>query len=284
MEKVVGLFGYPVGHSLSSIFQNAGFRRLGLDFTYLLFSIKPKKLKKAVEGIKSLNIVGMNITIPHKEKVMLHLDKISPEAKKIGAVNTIFNKNGKLIGYNTDVNGFLASLQEDLKFNPRGKSVFLLGAGGVAYAITYALITKGVKGITIVNKPRWMAELLVKHFRKIAKGCEFNLVDFNRRNNKRLVEDSDILINATSVGMNPGDVSLIKEELLYPGLLVFDVVYNRETSLLKLAKKKGLNAIGGLNMLIHQGAASFEIWTGEKAPIKTMRKAAENALKKQNNK
>ena len=210
---------------------------------------------------------------------MPHLDKISPEAKKIGAVNTILNRDGKLIGYNTDVNGFLTSLQEDLKFNPKGKSVFLLGAGGVAYAITYALLTKGVKGITIVNKPLWMAETLIKHFRKIAKGCEFNLIDFSRRNNKRLIEDSDILINATSVGMNPGDSPLIKEGLLYPGLLVFDVVYNRETALLKTAKKKGLKTIGGLNMLIHQGAVSFEIWSGEKAPIKTMRKAAENALK-----
>ncbi len=279
MEKVVGLFGYPVGHSLSSIFQNAGFKKLGLDFTYILFSVEPKKLKKAVEGIKALNIAGMNITIPHKEKVMPYLDKISLVAKKIGAVNTIFNKNGKLIGYNTDVNGFLTSLQEDLKFNPKGKSVFLLGAGGVAYAIVYGLITKGVKKFSIVNKPRWMAELLVKHFRKIAKGHEFNLVDFSRRNSKRLIEDSDILINATSVGMNPGDASLIKEGLLYPGLFVFDVVYNRETALLKLAKKKGLKAIGGLNMLIHQGAASFEIWTGEKAPIKTMKKSAENALR-----
>lgn len=279
MKKIVGLFGYPVGHSISPVFQNAAFRKLDLDFIYLPFSVRPEDLKKAVEGIRALNIVGVNITIPHKEKVLPHLDKISSEAKKIGAVNTISNRKGKLIGYNTDVHGFLSSVQEDLGFDPRGKSVFLLGAGGVAYAITYSLIKKKAKKITVVNKPRHMAESLIKHFKKLTKECEFELIDFDQRNSRRLIKEADILINATSVGMSPGDPSLIKVGLLYPGLLVFDVIYNRETALLKLARRRGLRTLGGLNMLIHQGAVSFEIWTGKKAPLETMKEAAENALK-----
>ncbi len=280
MKKIVGLFGYPVDHSISSVFQNAGFRKLGLDSIYLPFSVRPKDLKKAVEGIRALGIVGMNVTIPHKGKILSHLDKISPEAKKIGAVNTVFNQKGKLIGYNTDVHGFLSSLEEGLGFDPCGKSVFLLGAGGVAYAITYGLIKKRAKKITIVNKPRWMAESLIKHFKKITKECEFELVNFDKRNSKRLTKEADILINATSVGMNPGNPSLINEETLSPSLSVFDVIYNRETALLKLAKKRGLRTLGGLPMLIYQGAASFEIWTGKRAPIETMKKAAENALER----
>jgi len=279
MKRIVGLFGYPIGHSISPVFQNAAFRKLALDFIYLPFSVRPEDLKKAVEGIRVLNMVGVNITIPHKEKVLPHLDKISSEVKEIGAVNTVFNQKRKLIGYNTDVHGFLSSLQEDLGFDPEGKSVFLLGAGGVAYAITYSLIKKKAKKIAVVNKPRHMAESLIKHFKKIAKECEFELIDFDQRNNRRLIKDADILINATSVGMSPGDPSLIKAGLLYPGLLVFDVIYNRETALLKLARRRGLRALGGLNMLIHQGAVSFEIWTGKRAPLETMKKAAETALK-----
>ena len=278
MRKIVGLFGYPVAHSISPVFHNAAFKKLNLDFTYLPFSVRPKDLKKATEGIKALNIVGMNVTIPHKTEILPYLDKVSPEVKEIGAVNTIFNKNGKLVGYNTDAIGFLSSLREDLKFNPEGKSIFLLGAGGVAYAVTYALIKKKARKITIINKPHQMAKSLIKHFKKIAKGCTFKLVDFSQRNNQKLISQADILINATSVGMNPKDPSLIKKELLSRNLLIFDVVYNRETALIKAAKKRGLEAIGGLNMLVRQGAASFEIWTGKKAPIETMKEAAENAL------
>ncbi len=279
MKKIVGLFGYPIGHSISPVFQNAAFKKLGLDFIYLPFSVRPEDLKRAVEGIRALTIVGVNVTIPHKGRILSYLDRVSPEAKKIGAVNTIFNQKGKLIGYNTDVHGFLSSVQEDFGFDPRSKSVFLLGAGGVAYAITYSLIEKKAKKITVVNKPRWMAESLIKHFKKMKKSCEFDLVDFSKRNSKRLIKEADILINATSVGMSPGDPSLIKGGLLYPGLLVFDVIYNRETALLKLARKRGLKALGGLNMLIRQGAISFEIWTEKKAPIATMRGAAERCLK-----
>jgi len=148
--KVVGLFGYPVNHSLSPLFQNAAFAELGLNFAYFPFLVHPKDLSRAVEAIRTLNLVGVNVTVPHKEKIVNYLDETSPEVKKIGAVNTVVNQKGRLIGYNTDGEGFINSLKEK-RFNPRGKRVLLLGAGGAAVSIGFSLLREKAKNVVLIN-------------------------------------------------------------------------------------------------------------------------------------
>ena len=272
--KVTGVFGYPVEHSLSPLFHNAAFASLGIDFTYLPFAVKPEELKIAVESIRSLSMVGVNVTIPHKEKVLPYLDEISPEAKAIGAVNTIHNKRDRLTGYNTDGDGFIESLIKQGGFDPKDKNVFLLGAGGAAYAISFALIESGIKKLILVNRTYSKGKGLLEHLKKIFQDkCQLSLVEFEERNSSFVMSEIDLLINATSLGMYPGDPSLIAPEVLPPNIFIYDVVYNRKTPLLKLAEEKKLASLGGLEMLVYQGALSFEIWTGQKAPIKIMKEA-----------
>ena len=276
--KIVGIFGYPVAHSLSPLFQNAAFKALGIDFVYLPFLVKPEDLKIAVKSIKSLNIVGVNVTIPHKKKVLAYLDEVSPEAKMMEAVNTICFRDGKLIGYNTDGKGFISSLTGEGEFNPRGERALVLGAGGAAWAISFALIEAGVRRLSITNRTKRKAEVLLNHLTKFFRDkCEIMLVDFDKVNSSTVMNNIDLLINATSVGMHPEDPLLVNPELLTPHTFVYDVIYNRKTKLLKAAEEKGLPCLGGLGMLIYQGAYSFEIWTHKKAPLKKMR----DALKEQ---
>ncbi len=279
--KIAGVFGYPVEHSLSPLFHNAAFARLGLNFVYLPFPVKPEELKVAVESIRSLNIVGMNVTIPHKEKVLPYLDEISPEAKVIGAVNTIHNKEGKLIGYNTDGDGFIESLKKQGGFDPKDKNVFLLGAGGAAYAISFALIKNGIKKLILANRTYSKGRALLEHLKKIFQDkCQLSLVEFIEKNSSFIMSEIDLLINATSIGMHSGDPGLIAPEILPPNIFIYDVVYNRKTPLLELAEERKLAFLGGLDMLVYQGALSFEIWTDQKAPVEVMKKALRKELSK----
>lgn len=270
--KIVGVFGYPVAHSLSPLFQNAAFKALGIDFVYLPFLVKPEDLKMAVKSIKSLNIVGVNVTIPHKKKVLAYLDELSPEAKMMEAVNTIYYRDDKLAGYNTDGKGFISSLTREGEFNPQRKRALVLGAGGAAWAVSFALIEAGVKKLSITNRTKRKAEVLLNHLKEFFRDkCEIMLVDFDKVNSSTVMNNIDLLINATSVGMHPEDPLLINPELLTPHTFVYDVIYNRKTKLLKAAEEKGLPCLGGLGMLIYQGAYSFEIWTHKKAPLKKMK-------------
>lgn len=272
--KIVGLFGYPAGHSLSPLFHNAAFVKLGLNFVYLAFSVKPEELKTAVESIRSLNIVGVNVTIPYKEKVLPYLDQVSPQAKMIGAVNTIHNKEGRLIGYNTDGNGFIESLKKQGGFDSTDKNVFLLGAGGAAYAISFALIKGGIKKLILVNRTYSRGKALLEHLKRIFQNkCQLSLIEFDERNSSFIMSEIDLLINATCIGMHSGDPLLVAPEVLPPNIFIYDIVYNRKTELLKVAEERKLASLGGLDMLVYQGALSFEIWTGRKAPIKAMKEA-----------
>ncbi|MEA1964976.1 MAG: shikimate dehydrogenase [Candidatus Aerophobetes bacterium] len=274
--KIVGIFGYPVSHSLSPLFQNAAFKALGLDFVYLPFSVKPKDLKIAVESIKSLNMVGVNVTIPHKKKILPYLDELSPEVRMMEAVNTVCYRDDKLIGYNTDGKGFISSLTEEGGFNPQGKKALILGAGGAARAISFALIEAGVKKLSIANRTRRKAKVLLEHLKKFFQGkCKITLIDFDKVNSSTVMNEVDLLVNATSVGMHTEDPLLIDVELLTPHTFVYDVVYNRKTELLKAAEERNLSCLGGSGMLIYQGACSFEIWTHKKAPLKKMKEALE---------
>ncbi|MEA3421984.1 MAG: shikimate dehydrogenase [Acidobacteriota bacterium] len=277
--KIAGVFGYPITHSLSPILHNAAFDQLGLNFVYLPFLVRPEDLEEAIKAIRALNMVGVNITVPFKEKVITYLDELSPEAKMIGAVNTIYNEKGKLIGCNTDIDGFIRSLTTAGKFNPQGKNVLLMGAGGAGSAISFALIKAGVKKLMITNRTNEKSKALLNHLREIFKNkCKLSFLDFSRRNMPEIMSKVDLFINATSVGMHPEDPLLIDPNLLAKTAFIYDVIYNQETKLLQAARKRGLPGIGGLEMLIYQGALSFEIWTHQRAPIRAMRRALKEII------
>jgi shikimate dehydrogenase len=269
--KIVGLIGYPVEHSKSPMMHNAAFQFLGLDFMYLLFSVKPTYLKDAVMGLRALNMVGANVTIPYKEEVMKYLDEITPEAELIGAVNTIHNQEGKLIGYNTDGQGFLTSLLVDGRVELEGQRVLLIGAGGAGKAIAVKLAERGVERLIITDKIVEKAEALVERLQQNIPDCPVYVISPEDKEFATAVLEGTLLINATPIGMKEGDPCVIAPDYLHKGLFVYDVIYNRETPLIQKAKKKGLKTLDGMGMLIHQGAMAFEIWTGQKAPIEVMR-------------
>jgi shikimate dehydrogenase len=277
--RVCGVIGDPIEHTLSPTMHNAAFNSLNLDCAFLAFKVKPAEVDNAIAGMRALGILGLNVTMPHKEAVISHLDEIDETAKFLGAVNTIHNKDGKLLGFNTDGIGALKALKEN-GANPQGKRVLLLGSGGAARAIAYALVQEADELVVLnrtVNEAKDLASLLKRTFNKkiVANSLSANVI-------QETLCDSNILINATSVGMKPNvKQSLIAPEWLKPDLTVMDIVYNPvETKLALDAKSKGAKVVSGVEMLIYQGAASFEIWTGKPAPVQVMRKAALECLNK----
>lgn len=277
--KIVGIFGWPVEHTLSPLMHNAAFRKLNLNYVYIPFGVKPYELKNAVRGIKTLGIVGVNVTIPHKEKVMDYLDEISTDASLIGAVNTIYHINGLLKGYNTDGDGFIASLINDAGIKLEGKKVLLIGAGGAGKAIAIKLAKRNIQRLVITDKITARARKLNRHIiNNVTDSCSY-AIEFTEKKIAEEITKADILINATPVGMRKNDPPVINPRLLRKNLFVYDVVYNRQTELLEAAKRKGAKCLDGLGMLIYQGALSFGIWTGEKAPLETMRKAIAGQFK-----
>lgn len=279
--KICGLIGDPVEHTMSPVMHNAAFAKLGLDYAYLPFRVKPEALSRAVSGLKAVNAIGFNVTIPHKISVMPLLDELDPLAEKIGAVNTVVNDNGVLRGYNTDASGFLQALLER-GVEPENKNIVLLGAGGAARAIAYILSEHEAR-LTILNRREELdwAEAIAANVRKdLGKGIEvFELIPDHLA---RALGAADILVNATSVGMSPvSDISPVPAALIKPGLVVVDIVYNPvRTKLLRDAAAAGAVTVGGLDMLVWQGALAFEKWTGEKAPFELMKEVALGELEK----
>jgi shikimate dehydrogenase len=277
--RVCGVIGDPIEHTLSPIMHNAAFEALNLDYVFLAFKVKPPEVANAVAGMRALNIRGLNVTMPHKSTVMNFLDRIDLSAQIIKSVNTILNKESTLFGFNTDGAGALKALREN-GVEPKGKKVLLLGAGGAARAIAYTM-AKEADELAVLNrtvKPaKELARLLEKTAnKKIAAG---SLAPAEIQHN---IQDADILINATSVGMKPKlDESPVPPKFLRRNLAVMDIVYNPlETKLAKDAQAAGAKVVSGVEMLIFQGAASFEIWTGKSAPFEVMRKAVLNHLQK----
>lgn len=273
--RLCGIIGDPVEHTISPAMHNAAFARMGLDFWYVPFRVKPEDLAQAVAGMKALNIRGLNVTIPHKVAIIPFLDELDPLAEKIGAVNTVVNDNGVLQGFNTDAIGFLEALIQK-GVEPKGKRVVVLGAGGAGRAVSFVLAERGAH-LVILNRRLeldWAEELasqLVQTF-----GGEVKALELTEKNLARALEEAYILVNATSVGMSPNvDETLVTSDLLKPSLVVFDVVYNPvKTKLLRQAEKIGAQIISGLEMLVWQGALAFELWTGARAPVELMRKEA----------
>ena len=272
---VYGIFGYPVKHSLSPLMQNAAFREAGVDAVYVPFEVEPENLKEAVDGVRALGIKGLNVTVPHKERIVEHLDYLSEEAELLGAVNTVKNENGELTGYNTDAEGFLRSLIEE-GVELEGKKALMFGAGGAARAVGYALLKGGVSFLYIVNRnfqrAREVGELLGKRGNVLVFPLKESTVE-------TLLKEVDLIVNTTSVGMKPEDPHLFDYSKIPERITVVDIIYNPpETPLLKAAKERGCKTVNGLGMLVHQGAVAFEIWTGKKAPVETMREVLEREL------
>jgi shikimate dehydrogenase len=271
--KLVGIIGWPVAHSMSPAMHNAAFAALGLDWCYVALPVVPERIGEAVRGLLALSFAGANVTVPHKQAVMAHLDRVSPAAQAIGAVNTIVIRDGWLLGDNTDRPGFLASLREE-KFDPAGRRCAVLGAGGAARAVVYALASVGA-AVTVYNRTAARAESL-------ARDLAVSLPDAALRARPlaalgEIGAETDLLVNTTPLGTWPEtEASPWPATLpLPPHLTVCDLVYNPpQTSLLAQAQAAGARAIGGLGMLVHQGVAAFEMWTGHRPPLEVMRQAA----------
>lgn len=280
---VCGLIGDPVEHTMSPVMHNAAFRELGIDCRYLAFRVKKEELGKAIDGMRALNIRGLNVTIPHKVDVLRFLDKLDPLAEKIGAVNTIINDNGVLTGDNTDASGWLQALLAQ-GIDPQHKNVVILGAGGASRAISFILADRGAR-LSILNRLQeldWAIALASRISETF--GQKVAALELTRDNLIRALPEADILVNATSVGMSPDiDQTPVPGDLLRPNLIVFDIVYNPlKTRLRKEAEAAGAVTISGLDMLVWQGALAFEKWTAHKAPVDLMRDEAMKLLSEDN--
>lgn len=278
--KMIGLLGYPLGHSFSSLMHNSVFEQRSLNKIYIPIEVLPENLETVVRGISKMNFDGFNVTIPHKIKIMKYLDEIDEYAKCIGAVNTVTIKNGVLKGYNTDGIGFLRSYEEITETKVEGKNVFVLGSGGASRAISMTLALNKANKIYICNRTHEKAVALVNDINNQAGECSI-AVPMEYEEMEKAIKDSDILINATSIGMYPNvDKSPISKNLLNKKLIVYDAVYNpKKTKLLLDAEEIGCKTVMGLSMLIYQGAEAFELWTNSKAPVDLMFKVVEEGLK-----
>lgn len=269
--KLYGLFGYPVRHSLSPLMHNAGFKELGINAVYICFEIEPKELKEAVGALKTLGISGINVTVPHKIEIMNFLDELDNEAKLTDSVNTVKNLGGKLKGFNTDGIGFINSLKRDLGVEPKQKSFFIFGAGGAGRAIGFSLAKGKARTIQFYDAVKMRAEKLAERIKEIFPDCNTTSIS---EISPSIFEGIDVIVNATPQGMKEEDSLLFDLNLVSKETKIFDLIYNpKETKLIKEAKKRGLEAINGLGMLLYQGAESFKLWTEKDAPIEVMRRA-----------
>lgn len=265
--KVVGLIGEPVEHSFSPPMHNEAFKTLGLDYVYVPFNVSPNNLKSAIEGANSLNIQGLNVTIPHKINVINYLNELDPIAELIGAVNTIDFKNLK--GYNTDGIGCIRAIEEVTKI--KDKNIVVAGAGGAARAIVFYLAKYGAEEVNILNRNLKKAENLANDL--LASNLISNVNSSDISEISKFISDADILIDTTPIGMHPNvsDEPIVKAADIHEELIVNDIVYNpNETVLLKEAIKANAKVVYGIKMLLYQGAESFKIWTGREAPIDVM--------------
>jgi shikimate dehydrogenase len=270
--RLVGLIGDPVAHSLSPLMHNSAFQAMQMDWAYVPLHVRPANLRDALRGIYSLGFLGVNVTVPHKEKALPFLDGLSDEAERIRAVNSIRVVEGRFLGDNTDWSGFLRDLAET-RFDPRGSRALILGSGGSARAIAYALLSEGA-AVTICGRDLVTLTELVAHFRKLFPGKLREPLTHERLHDLRV--EADIIVNTTPLGMAPHNgLSPWPEGVAFPECdLVYDLVYNPpKTRFIELAEANGVKAVNGLGMLIHQAALAFEIWTGASAPLEIMRKA-----------
>ncbi len=269
--KLYGIFGYPVRHTFSPGMHNAAFKKMDLDACYVPFAVPPDNLGEAAKALIPLGLCGLNVTVPHKEKIIAYLDELSEEARLIGAVNTIEIKEGKLIGHNTDGRGFLRSLRDNAGFTPKGKQVVIIGSGGAARAVGFSLALEGTKKIVFTDLDAAKAIALVTDITdKTGRFAEY----VKQESVGESAAEADCVINATPLGLKTTDPLPLALEHIRKKHLVCDLVYNpAETRFLQTAKARGAKRLPGIGMLLFQGAIAFEIWTGKKAPVSIMKNA-----------
>jgi shikimate dehydrogenase len=265
----VGVLGWPLEVTLSPLMHNVGFRRLGLDWIYLRWPVAPDDLDHAVRGLRALGADGANVTMPHKESIVEHLDSLDEDAGTIGAVNTVRRSGKELIGHNTDVVGFSEFLVEDAGFQPDGTSALVLGAGGAARAVVKALANLGAGDVTIAARNREAGANVAA----LADDATRSARAIGWDDASDLVDGADLVVNATPIGMR-GE-ALLSQVTFRPNQCVIDLIYSPPTTpLIERARAGGANGWGGLGMLVRQAAASFAIWTGQQAPLDAMSAAA----------
>jgi shikimate dehydrogenase len=278
MTKRVVLIGHPVAHSLSGAMQGAAFDHAGIDAVYELWDRTPIQLADAVAELRTDDFLGANVTIPHKERVVPQVDRLTEEAHATGAVNTITKEGRKLVGHNTDVPGFKVALDQLVGRQKMPRNAIVLGAGGGARAVVYSLVREGFQRVIVFNRHLHRAESLVKHFSRSAAHMELRAMPWHESIIESELAKTKILVNATSIGLND-DVSPIPAEILTPDLMVLDLIY-KETRLLRDAAAAGAATSDGGTMLLHQGAAAWSLWTGQAAPLEVMQAALEDARSK----
>lgn len=274
--ELIGLMAYPIRHSSSPAMHNEAFRTLGYDYAYLAFEVDNDSLEDAVKGLRALKLRGSNVSMPNKTVIHKYLDEVSPAAQLCGAVNTVVNDNGKLVGHITDGIGYMQSLKEE-RIDVIGKKMTIVGAGGAATAIEIQAALDGVKEISIFNIRDKFWDNAVETVKKIndntsCKAKLYDLADLDKL--KEEIEDSYIFVNATGMGMKPleGQTYIPDKSFFRPDLIVTDVVYSpRETEMLRMAKEVGCKTMNGLGMMLFQGSAAFELWAGEPMPIDHMK-------------
>jgi shikimate dehydrogenase len=273
--KLAFVLGHPVTHSLSPAMHQAAFAATGINAAYLPWAVEPDRLAEAVRGLRAMeNLLGANVTVPHKEAVVPLLDGLTPEAEAFGAVNTLLPKDGTLIGDNTDGSGFLAALRADLECEAEGLTVAVVGAGGAARAVAMSLARASARRIVLMNRSLERARIVAEAVASRYPGCVVTAQALHPRWQVSELPEIQLLVNTTSVGLHSSDPLLFAYSSLSAQIMVCDLIYNPpETALLRMARSRGCRATNGMGMLVHQGALAFERWTGKPAPVHVMREA-----------
>jgi len=277
--KVVGVIGWPIEHSVSPPMHNAAFCALGLDWCYVPFPVQPSRVDGVPVGMRALGIRGLNVTVPHKQALLALVDELTPAARAIGAVNTLYWRDDRLVGHNTDAAGFLRALKE-AGFSPEGCAAMVLGAGGAARAVVYALASAGAR-ITILNRTIERAMDLAAEFASVGAGARLEARCLTARDVAAAAPKARLVVQTTPLGMWPQmDKSPWPEGAAFPReALLYDLIYNpRETRLMRQAREAGAQAVDGLGMLVHQGAEAFTLWTGQVPPVDVMYRACTQVL------
>ena len=283
--SLFGILGFPLAHTLSPRMQEAAFEHLGIKAFYLVLEMRPSDFKFVMRRLRHFLIDGFNVTVPYKSAVIPYLDRVTEEARKIGAVNTVCRQGKRWVGANTDAEGFYRSLVHDGGFHPRRKDAVVFGAGGSARAVIYALAGHGARHILIANRHPARAEKIARDFRKVFKLCRFTAIKLTDPAIRKAVEQAPLIINATSAGLKPSDTPVFKASWIPPAKkggrkLFYDLIYSpARTRFLKAAAGRGHRILNGVGMLVHQGALAQELWLKRPAPVAVMRRALAAALK-----
>ena len=280
MNTALGIIGHPISHSISPLFQQAALDFCGVDAEYRAYPVAPEEVGAFVAGLRQPGVLGINVTVPHKEAVIPFLDEIDDWATEAGAVNTIVNREGRLTGHNTDGYGFLRALREGAGFEPKGQTTLILGAGGAARGVVLALARAEVGNLTIANRTPERAENLAQLAR--GRGITSHAIPLAGADLAEVAASAELIVNCTTIGMThgPGDEDTpLPRQAIPATTLVYDLVYNPlETRLLREASQAGAATLGGIQMLVYQGAASFELWLEQPAPVPVMLAAATRAM------